>query len=131
MERAKDVLSPLTQQRYHFVVQKLPDVGPLDSNPLIEALADNTRTPPDEQACFRPDFGAWLNTLGDRDRRIVEQLMVGERTLDVARKFGICPGRVSQLRREFHGRWLAFCAESPAQEGPPAPGVARSFRAHS
>jgi hypothetical protein len=86
----------------------------LSGNPLIEALHDNTQTPVDEQVCFRLDFPAWLNTLGDRDRRVVKDLMRGERALEVAHKFGVSPSRVSQLRREFQRGWTHFCGEGPA-----------------
>jgi hypothetical protein len=105
------VLSPLAQTRHGFVVGKLPDFETLSDNPLMTALVDNTRTPVPDQVAFRLDFPAWLNTLSDRDRRVVEDLMQGERTLDVARKHGLSPGRVSQLRREFLTRWRLFCGE--------------------
>ena len=58
MERTKDVLSPLAQQRKGFAVCKLPDCSTLDGNPLDEALHDNTKSPPDEQCAFRIDFPA-------------------------------------------------------------------------
>jgi len=35
-------------------------------------------------------------------------MLVGERTLDLARKHGLSPARVSQLRREFHRDWNQF-----------------------
>jgi hypothetical protein len=108
-EPGKDVLSPLAQSRRGFVVSKLPDFDTLSVNPLMEALADNTRSPVDEQAAFRIDFPRWLSTLSDRDRRVAEGLMLGERTLDVARRHGLSPARISQLRREFLKRWVVFC----------------------
>jgi hypothetical protein len=37
--------------------------------------------------------------------------MRGERTRDVAKKYGTTPGRISQLRRDFHQDWTRFCAE--------------------
>jgi hypothetical protein len=37
--------------------------------------------------------------------RVLDDLMLGERTLDVAGKHGLSPGRVSQLRRELHDDW--------------------------
>jgi hypothetical protein len=43
----------------------------------------------------------------------MHDLMVGERTADVARKYGLTPGRVSQKRREFMQGWQRFC-EPPA-----------------
>ena len=34
--------------------------------------------------------------------------MTGERTLDVSRKHGLTPARISQLRRDFHDDWERF-----------------------
>jgi hypothetical protein len=113
MERTKDVLSPQAQQRKGFAVGKLPDCSTLDGSPLDEALHDNTRSPPDEQAAFRVDFPVWRATHTERDRRILDDLMVGERAHDVAARHGISAGRVSQLRREFHDDWELFCAAPP------------------
>jgi hypothetical protein len=67
-EPAKDVLSPTGQRRHHFAVERLPDISPLSSNSLTEALCDNTQTPPPEQAAFRLDFPAWLRTRSERGR---------------------------------------------------------------
>jgi hypothetical protein len=37
--------------------------------------------------------------------------MAGDRTLDVARKHGITPARISQLRRALHADWSRFCGD--------------------
>jgi hypothetical protein len=111
MERAKDVMNPRTQQRHGFAVEKLPDQSTLSSNPLTEALADNTVTPPPDAAAFRIDFPEWLASLQDRDRRLATKLMIGERTLDTARRFRMSPVRVSQLRRELCEDWARFHGE--------------------
>lgn len=66
-------------------------------------------TPVPDQAAFRIDWRAWLKTRTERDRRIIADLLAGERTLDVSHKFGMSPGRVSQLRQEFHQDWERFC----------------------
>ena len=60
---------------------------------------------------FRIDFPAWRLTRTERDRRIVDDLMVGERTMDVSKKFGVSPGRISQLRTDFHIDWSRFTAD--------------------
>jgi hypothetical protein len=39
--------------------------------------------------------------------------MLGERTLDVAGKYGLSPGRVSQLRRQFHDDWRRYLSDPP------------------
>jgi hypothetical protein len=95
-------------------VRSLPDFTTLGGNPLEEALADNTVTPVDEQVAFRLDFPAWLQTQSDRKRRIALDLMAGERTLDVADKYALSPGRISQMRTQFRDDWIRF------QNGPPA-----------
>jgi hypothetical protein len=110
-ERANDVLSPVAQQRHHFFVGKLPDFETLTDHPVCEALHDNTKSPPDETVCFKLDFLAWLASLTQRDRSIVEDLMIGERALDVANKHGISAARISQKRREFYQDWLCFCGD--------------------
>jgi hypothetical protein len=117
-EKGKDALSPLAQTRHGFVVQALPAYSTLSGNPLFEALADNAQTPPPEQAAFRIDFPEWLSTLGARNRDLAEDLMVGERTRDAARKYGLCSGRVSQLRREFHDDWQRFHGDLPGDNTP-------------
>jgi hypothetical protein len=108
-EKAKDVLSPRAQQLLGFTVSSLPDGSSLSSTAFAEALLDNTQTPPPEQVAFRLDFPAWRRTRSDRDRRVIDDLMLGERTLDVAAKHGLTAGRVSQLRRHFCEDWERFC----------------------
>jgi hypothetical protein len=107
-ERGKDALSPRAR-RHGFVVHGLPGGRTPPGGPLDEALRDNTRTPVPDQASFRCDFPAWLATRTERDRQLIGDLMLGERTLDAARKRGLSPGRVSQLRRRFMEDWARFC----------------------
>jgi hypothetical protein len=113
-DRINDVLSLLAQQRHHFAVVRIPQFETLSDNPLTEALADNTKSPPDEAVCFKLNFIAWLDRLSERDRGIVNDLMVGERTRDVAAKYGLSAARISQLRREFCRDWSAYWGEVPA-----------------
>src|SRR5262249_22789177 len=108
-EKAKDVLSPRAQQRKHFAVQSLPDQdsGGAD-NGTIAARRDNTKSPPDEQAAFRIDFPDWLTRLGDRNGRIAWDMALGERTRELADRYGTSQARISQLRREFLEDWRRF-----------------------
>jgi hypothetical protein len=39
----------------------------------------------------------------------MDEMMLGERTLEIAERFEVSPARVSQLRREFEAGWRAFC----------------------
>ena len=111
MEKAKDVMNRQTQQRRGFAVEKLPEFSTMSDNPLTEALADNTVTPPPDAAAFRVDFPRWLASLPRRDRRVAKVLMIGERTLDTAHRFKMSPARVSQLRRELCQDWARFHGE--------------------
>lgn len=111
--KPRDVMSEKAQQRHGFAVGKLPDYSTLDGNPLDEALHDNTRTPPADAAAFRCDFPSWLTTRTERDRRIIGEMVLSHRTSDLARRFGTSPGRISQLRSEYHLDWLRFCGELP------------------
>jgi len=126
MERPNDVLSPRAQRERGIKVETLPDVrasheslystvrGQHEHDAMEERLRDNTMTPPPEQAAFRIDWPAWLRTLTDRNRRIIDDLMAGERTLDVSQKYGVSPGRISQLRELFKLGWERFTADPAA-----------------
>ena len=82
--KAKDALNEQAQQRHGFCVGKLPDFSTLDTNPLQEALIDNTNSPVPEQVHFRVDFPAWLRTRTDRDRRLINDMALGETTSDLS-----------------------------------------------
>jgi hypothetical protein len=111
-EKSKDAMSTVAQQRRHFTVQTLPEVeSGVEDNDAIDALRDNTRTPPDQQAAFRIDYPAWLRRQTERNRRIAVDMSMGERTKDLAERYGTTQGRISQLRREFHDDWLRFTGE--------------------
>jgi hypothetical protein len=112
-EKTRDALSPLAQQRRGFAVLSLPMANSMAGNLFDDALADNTQTPVPDQVGFRLDFPAWRLQRCERDRRLIDDLMVGERTLEVARRYGLSPARISQLRRAFHHDWLSFCDELP------------------
>jgi len=107
-ERAKDVMSPVAQQRHGFSVQTLPHGSTLNTNPLSEALTDNTVSPVPDQVQFRCDFPEWLGTHSPTNRIIAIEMAWGERTKALARRFKISPARVSQLRREFQRDWRQF-----------------------
>jgi hypothetical protein len=111
-EKSKDVLSPLAQRRRGFCVGRLPDASTLHGNPLDEALADNTRSGVPEQVAFRLDFPAWRQTQADRDRRLIDLLMLGERGKDVSAAFGLSQGRISQKRRWLREDWRRFHGEA-------------------
>ena len=121
-EAGQEVLSPRAQARHDFAVLRLLQRTTLNGSPLEEALLDNAVTPPPEAAAFRIDFPAWLATWPERDRRLIEALGLGERTLALAQQFGLTPGRISQKRRQYHDDWERFCGDlPPGQPTQPAP----------
>jgi len=73
-----------------------------------------TRAGVADLAAFRLDFQQWLKDMCERDRRIIAALAAGEGTGEVAGRLGLTAGRVSQLRRQYECRWLAFQGEVPA-----------------
>ena len=63
-----------------------------------------------------------MSTWPERDRRLIEALGLGERTLALADQFGLTPGRISQKRRQYHDDWERFCGDLPPdQPTQPAP----------
>jgi hypothetical protein len=92
--------------------------GQLSSH--TEGLRDNTRTPIPDQVSFRIDFPEWLATRTERDRRVVEDLALGHRTRDVAQKYGMSAGRVSQPREQFRRDWRRFVGQLPVVPRPVA-----------
>lgn len=113
-EKPNDALSPRAQQMRGFVLEKLPDFSTMNGTPIEEALHDNSQTPVPDQVVFRCDFPRWRSTRTRRDRRLMNDLMIGEHTKDVAKKFRISAGRVSQLREDFRRDWRRFVGELPA-----------------
>lgn len=109
---SRDVLSKACQVKHGYVVQAFPEADSgVEGNEAIEALRDNTVTPPPDQAAFRIDFRAWLRTQTDRNRLLITDLMSGEGTCDVARRYALSPARVSQMRRELANDWCRFTGQ--------------------
>ena len=81
---------------------------------IKEALIDNRQSPVPEQVCFRIDFPVWRQLYPDRHRSIQTAMMLGHKTQEVAQRFGLTEGRISQLRREYHADWHAS-TENPCR----------------
>jgi hypothetical protein len=124
MERAKEVMNPAAQRRHGFRVEPLPASTRVSHEELYgatrgqqrldafeERLRDNAITPVPEQVAFRIDFPRWRLSHCRRNRRIIDAMALGERTVDLSKKFGISPSRVSQLRQEFYVDWHRFLGD--------------------
>jgi hypothetical protein len=111
----KDVSSRYCQRLKGIVVERL-DKFDNQEDQWIEAIVEDHHTPVFDQVAFRCDFPAWLDQLSRRNRRIAEALAAGQNTGDVAERFNLSAGRISQLRRELHRSWHEFLGEVPPPE---------------
>jgi hypothetical protein len=112
-----DVHSRYARLKKGFKVESLQRLNPRTGT-WAELLVEDRRTPPPDQAAFRIDFPAWLARRSRRDRRVAASLARGDRTQEVAHRFGLSPARISQLRRELEHSWREFHGEiaSPRRE---------------
>ena len=106
----RDVLSPYAQQEKSIRVERLDRFDEKD-NEWVEAVVEDHRTPVPDQVVFRCDFPIWLESLPRRNRRIALALAIGHTTGQVAKRFRVSPGRISQLRREMQRSWQEFQGE--------------------
>jgi hypothetical protein len=128
---SKDVLSARAQRKHGFHVQSLPistrrpheDVHSAVSGQRVmdsfeERLHENHRTPVPEQAAFRIDWPQFLRSLSWRDQRLALFLSMGNSAKQAAGKFGVSPGRVTQLRQSWCHQWHRWNdEESPLDRG--------------
>ena len=108
----RDVMSPICQRRHGLKVEslKMRPSGAGGDGWKSLVIADRKANIPD-LAAFRVDFADWLATLSRRDRRIINRLACGDRTMEVAERCGLSWSRVSQLRRRFEREWRTFQGE--------------------
>jgi hypothetical protein len=80
----------------------------------IETLVEDKRASVADQVAAKMDVGAWFATLTQKMRQIAKDLAFGCSTSEVANKYGVTPGRISQLRRTLEESWVAFQGEAVA-----------------
>ena len=115
----KDVLSPYCQAKKNVVVERLDKFDKAEDQ-WQEILVEDHRAGPFEIVRTKLDFSAWLRSLPIKSRRIAKMLANGERTTDVARRFGLSDGRISQVRAELLASWRRFVGDTE----PPAAAAA-------
>lgn len=103
----KDVSSPYCQMQKRLTLKRLDRRDP-DTNQWEEILLEDRRAGPADTAAARLDVREWFQRMGPRDRCIAQALAVGERTRDVAKRFGVSCSRISQKRLEFCSSWNDF-----------------------
>lgn len=102
-----DVSSGYAQKAKGFVLESL-DRFDQQRGEWREILIEDRHAGPAETAASRIDVGEWLDFLPRKTRKVAETLASGETTKRAARKHGVSPGRISQMRRELMDNWLAF-----------------------
>ena len=86
-------------------------VEQLHGNWLELIVGDKRASVPDVVAP-KMDVGAWFATLTQRMKEIAKDLALGCSTAEVARKQGVTPGRISQMRRTLEESWAEFQHET-------------------
>jgi hypothetical protein len=136
-EKSRDALSFVAQARHGFRVERLPQStrsphehlyadphGQALHDEFEERLRDNTLTPVPDAAAFRIDWPLFLCGLTARDREMALFLALGNSGKAAAAKFGVSPGRVTQLRQQWCRAWRACQGEADPDRG----GAARQQR---
>jgi hypothetical protein len=108
----KDVLSKYCQANKGVKVDRLDRFNEQD-DAWEEAVVEDRTAGPADIARTRIDFADWLASLKRRDRKIAESLAAGNRTGEVAKRFKVCAGRISQLRKELARDWHRFVGDDP------------------
>ena len=102
-ERAlHDVSHPRLQTRHGLRLVREEEKAATSPHGWEALLATNPRYGPADEAAFRIDFSAWLESLPPRKRAAAERLAEGCSTSEVARQLGVSPCAVSLDRQ-----WLA------------------------
>jgi hypothetical protein len=102
-----DVLSAYCQRQKGIIVESLYHFND-EENGWREIVVEDRTAGPAETARVRIDFGNWLAALPRRNRKVAQTLAVGHTTGEVARRFDVSWGRVSQMRRELADSWKVF-----------------------
>ena len=62
------------------------------------------------------DYQTWYHRQSTRDQQIIDDLAMSHTTNEVAKKFGVTPGAVSQYRKRFATSWHNFI-DPPEESG--------------
>jgi hypothetical protein len=107
-ERFSSVHNRMTQYREGFVVGRLPEHEARSyDDELLRAMQDREAGPADLVACAL-DTAAWLSHLDERKRSMALDMMAGQSTSELADKYGITAGAISQMRRKLVEDYTRF-----------------------
>ncbi len=74
----------------------------------MDLMVEDKRASISDMVAAKLDVGAWFATLSRRMKWIATDLACGCSTSEVAQKYGVSAGRISQLRRKLADSWNAF-----------------------
>jgi hypothetical protein len=119
-QRPRDVMLARDQAAGRTVVERL-DHFDSKAGTWQEIVVEDHRVGPADIAACRIDFASWLRLLPVRLRKIAltlarGELARGELTSEAAKKFGVTPSRVSQLRLWLKENWEQFQGETKAEQ---------------
>jgi hypothetical protein len=80
----------------------------VEQSKWIDLLVEDKRASVPDQVAAKMDVGDWFATLSRRMKQIARDLAFGFSTSEVAKKYGVTAGRISQLRRMLENSWAEF-----------------------
>lgn len=104
---ANDALAEYAQRKRGHHVESLSYYD-TDENAWREIAVEDKRSTPADVAATRIDFSEWLQRLPVRHRKMALKLATGESTTNVARRYRLSLGRISQIRAEMRNSWETF-----------------------
>jgi hypothetical protein len=107
----REVMSRYAQIGHGFKVVPLQNHDP-DDDTWVNDVVESRNASVLDQIAIRMDFRSWLGSLGRRTRRIAMDLARGFSTSEVAGKYRVSAGRISQIRRELRNGWYQFQGEA-------------------
>ena len=106
VERAQDVLSKRAQRDKGFMVQPIPDTDNSEQeNESMESIRHSRETPPPVAAEFHHDFPIFIGEMSAKKAAVVLDAAIGDTTTELAEKYAMSQGRVSQIRTEAREKW--------------------------
>jgi hypothetical protein len=100
----RDILSQRVMARQRLIRQPT-SVWDQETRSWHDVLIEDRTAGPAETAAARIDFAVWRQRLPTRLRELVLVLGHGETTKEAARRFGVSPARISQLRSWLKQSW--------------------------
>ena len=108
----KDVSSAYCQRLKGIVLDRL-DKFDSATDEWEEIVVEDRHAGPADIARVRLDFASFLASLPIRLRRIAKFLAKGETTTAASKKFGVSPGRISQIRVELKNAYTRHVGDDP------------------